>query len=159
MALPHQKQSPRYLSELPVLPVLLILVLLQSCSHEKKIYKSNCNDDKTFTRITFKHLMDSLDDYDQQYVEVSGKYIEDKDLSALFNDSLFVDHSNKNALWVDFSQECPLYLSGTHTGLFEYNDGSFTQINNKSVTIRGMIVFHPKKKYKATLERISLVKL
>jgi hypothetical protein len=159
MVLPHQKQSPRYSSKTPVLPLLLMLVLLQSCSHEKKIYKSSCNDDKTFTRITFKHLMDSLDDYDQQYVEVSGKYIEDKDLSALFNDSLFVDHSNKNALWVDFSQECPLYLSGTHTGLFEYNDGSFTQINNKSVTIRGMIVSHPKKKYKATLERISLVKL
>lgn len=159
MALPHQKQSPHYLSKTPVLPVLLMLVLLQSCKHEKKIYKSNCNDDKSFTSITFDHLMDSLGDYDQQYVEVSGKYIEDKDLSALFNDSLFVDHSNKNALWVDFSQECPLYLSGTHTGLFEYNDGSFTQINNKSITIRGMIVLHPKKKYKASLERISLVKL
>jgi len=159
MALPHQKQSSHYLSKALVLPVLLMLILLQSCTHEKKIYQSNCNDDKSFTRITFNHLMDSLDDYDQEYVEVSGKYIEDKDLSALFNDSLFVDHSNKNALWVDFSQECPLYLSGTHTGLFEYNDGSFTQINNKSVTIRGMIVFHPKKKYKATLERISLVKL
>ena len=162
MALPHQKQSPRYSSKIPVLPVLLMLVLLQSCSHEKKIYKSNCNDDKSFTRITFKHLMDSLDDYDQQYVEVSGKYIEDKDLSALFNDSLFVDHSNKNALWVDFSQECPLYLSGTHIGLFEYNDGQFTQINNKSITIRGIIDLHNKghlKKYKATIERVSWVKL
>jgi hypothetical protein len=159
MALPHQKQSVRYLSRLPVLITLLTAVIFQSCKHEKKVYKSECNDDKTFKQISFEHLIDSLDDYDQKYVEVSGKYKEDKELSALFNDSLFVDHSNKNAIWVDFSQECPLYLAGTHQGLFEYNDGQFTLINNKLVTIRGMVVLHHKKKYKATLERISLVKL
>lgn len=159
MALPHQKQSVRYLSRLPVLITLLTTVIFQSCKHEKKVYKSECNDDKTFKQISFEHLIDSLDNYDQKYVEVSGKYKEDKELSALFNDSLFVDHSNKNAIWVDFSQECPLYLAGTHQGLFEYNDGQFTMINNKLVTIRGMVVLHHKNKYKAALERISLVKL
>jgi hypothetical protein len=106
--------------------------------------------------------MDSLDNYDQKYIEVSGTYEEDKELSALYNDSLFVDHSSKNALWVDFSQECPLYLTGTHKGLFEYNDGKFTQLDNKTITIRGVIDTHSKgylKKYRATIERVSFVKL
>ncbi len=159
MALPHQKQSFLHLM---ALPLVLLPALLHSCSHEKKTYKSNCDDGKTFKQISFKHLMDSLDDYDQQYMEVSGKYQEDKGISALVNDSLFTDHSVNNALWVDFSQDCPLYLSGTHIGLFEYNDGQFTQINKKSVTIRGMIVLSNKgrnKQYKATIERVSYVKL
>jgi hypothetical protein len=162
MALPHQKQAPSYPGKLLVLLLLLVIILFQSCSHEKKTYKSDCNIDKDFKRITFKQLMDSTANYDRQYVEVSGKYLEDKELSALFNDSLFVDHSDNNALWVDFSQECPLYLTGTHQGLFEYNDGSFTRLNNKAVTLRGLIDVHNKghlKKYKATIERVSLVKL
>jgi hypothetical protein len=131
MALPHPKQSFRQFSRLPVLSMIITCVLFQSCSHGKKVFKSECDIDKTFKQISFKHLIDSLGSYDQQYVEVSGKYEEDKELSALFCDSLFVDHSNKNALWVDFSQDCPLYLAGTHTGLFEY---------------------------KGTIERVSMVK-
>jgi len=161
MALPHPKQTLRYPGKLALL-VLLTSMICPSCDHEKKIYKSDCNNEKAFKRTTFKHLMDSIDTYDQKYVEVSGKYLEDKELSALFNDSLFVDHSDKNALWVDFSQECPLYLTGTHQGLFEYNDGSFTRLNNKTITIRGLIDVHNKghlKKYKASIERVSLVKL
>ncbi|HTK20394.1 MAG TPA: hypothetical protein VL442_12790 [Mucilaginibacter sp.] len=141
---------------------LLAFITLQSCKHEKKVYKSECDIDKDFKTINFKQLMDSLDDYDQQYIEISGKYEEDKGISALVNDSLFANTSNRNALWVDFSQDCPLYLSGTHQGLFEYNDGQFTQINNKKVTLRGVIVLGNKGKkdqYKATIERVSLVKL
>jgi hypothetical protein len=162
MALPHQKQSLRYLSIILVLPALFTVLTCQSCRYEKKVYKSNCNDDRAFKRIGFKQLMDSLDNYDQKYIEVSGTYEEDKELSALYNDSLFVDHSSKNALWVDFSQECPLYLTGTHKGLFEYNDGKFTQLDNKTITIRGVIDTHSKgylKKYRATIERVSFVKL
>ena len=162
MALPHQKQSLLCLSKPLGLMALLALVMLQSCKHEKKVYKSECDIDKDFKTISFKQLMDSLDDYDQEYIEVSGKYEEDKGVSALVCDSLFADASNGNALWVDFSQDCPLYLSGTHQGLFEYNDGKFTQINDKSVTIRGLIVLRNKGKkdrYKATIERVSLVKL
>src|SRR5437879_6309281 len=161
MALPHQKQSHSYLSKLPVLLLLLVGLMCQSCKYEKKIYKSDCNDDRIFKRISFNQLIDSLDDYDQKYVEVSGRYEEDKELSALFNDSSFVDHTS-NALWVDFSQECPLYLSGTHKGLFEYNDGKFTRLNNRSITIKGMVDLHNKgylKKYRATIERVSFVKL
>lgn len=162
MALPHQKQSLRSLNKPLGLLALLALLALQSCKHEKKVYKSECDIDKDFKTISFKQLMDSLDDYDQQYIEISGKYEEDKGISALVNDSLFTDVSNSNALWVDFSQDCPLYLSGTHQGLFEYNDGQFTQINNKEVTIRGIIVLRNNGKrdqYKATIERVSLVKL
>ena len=162
MALPHQKQSLQFLNKPLGLVALFALMTLQSCKHEKKIYKSECDINKDFKTISFKHLMDSLDDYDQQYIEISGKYEEDKGISALVNDSLFTDVSNSNALWVDFSQDCPLYLSGTHQGLFEYNDGQFTQINNKKVTIRGVIVLRNKGKrdqYKATIERVSLVKL
>jgi hypothetical protein len=162
MALPHQKQSLRYLSKMLVLPALFTALMCQSCRYEKKVYKSNCNDERAFKRIGFKQLMDSLDNYDQKYIEVSGTYEEDKELSALYNDSLFVDHSSKNALWVDFSQECPLYLTGTHKGLFEYNDGKFTQLDNKTITVRGVIDTHNKghlKKYRATIERVSFVKL
>lgn len=162
MALPHQKQSLCRLNKSLGFIVLLALTALQSCTHEKKVYKSECDADKDFKIISFKQLMDSLNNYDQQYIETSGKYEEDKGVSALVCDSLFADASNSNALWVDFSQDCPLYLSGTHQGLFEYNDGNFTQINNKKVTIRGVIVLRNKGKqdhYKATIERVSLVKL
>ncbi|MBV8391377.1 MAG: hypothetical protein JO080_16345 [Mucilaginibacter sp.] len=162
MALPHQKQSLRLLNKPLGLVALLALITLQSCKHEKKVYKSECDIGKDFKAISFKKLMDSLDDYDGQYIEISGKYEEDKGVSALVNDSLFTDASNGNALWVDFSQDCPLYLSGTRQGLFEYNDGQFTQINDKKVTIRGLIVLSNKGKrnqYKATIERVSLVKL
>lgn len=161
MALPHQIQS------LPFLKKFLLLlaaagVALQSCKHDKKLYKSNCDVGREFKHVNFKQLVDSLDRYDRQYIEVSGKYEEDKGLSALFNDSLFVDHSSKNALWVDFSQDCPLYLDGTHQGLFEYNDGKFTQINDHVITIRGRIDLHNKghlKQYKGSIERVSLIRL
>ncbi|MDO3627881.1 hypothetical protein [Mucilaginibacter sp. BT774] len=162
MALPHQKQSLQFLNKPLGLVALLALMTLQSCKHEKKIFKSECDIDKDFKTINFKQLMDSLDDYDQQYIEISGKYEEDKGISALVSDSLFTDSSTGNALWVDFSQDCPLYLAGTHQGLFEYNDGQFTRINNKEVTLRGVIVLRNKGKndqYKATIERVSLVKL
>ncbi|HEY9001331.1 MAG TPA: hypothetical protein VIM89_08250 [Mucilaginibacter sp.] len=162
MALPHQKQSLQRLNKPLGLLALLALMTLQSCKHEKKIYKSECDIGKDFKTISFKQLMDSLDDYDQQYIEISGKYKEDKGVSALVCDSLFADASDGNALWVDFSQDCPLYLSGTHQGLFEYNDGGFTQINDKKITLRGIIVLRNKGKkdpYKATIKRVSLVKL
>lgn len=162
MVLPHQDQAIRYLNKPLFLLVLIVSMIGQSCTHNKKVYKSDCNADKAFKRMRFNQLIDSLPNYDQQYVEVSGRYKEDKGVSALFNDSLFVDHSSKNALWVDFSQDCPLYLSGTHIGLFEYNDGKFTQINDKLITIRGRIDLHNKghlKQYKGTIERVSFIKL
>jgi hypothetical protein len=137
--------------------------ILQSCkSDKKKIYQSNCDDGISFKRVGFTQLIDSIDDYDQQYVEVYGTYEEGKEESALVNDSTFVDHSSERAIWVNFSQDCPLYLTGTHQGLFEYNDGKFTQLNNKSVTIRGKIDVRHKGhlgSYKGSIDRISFVKM
>jgi hypothetical protein len=164
MALPQPQQLFSHPRNAKILLAIFVcaIVVLQSCKHNKKVYKSDCNDGVSFKQVPFGQLMDSISQYDQQYVEVTGKYIEDKELSALFGDSLFVDHTNKNALWVNFSQDCPLYLSGTRQGLFEYNDGQFTQINNKSITIRGKIDLNNKgshNRYKATIDRISLVKL
>lgn len=162
MVLPYQKQSWQRLNKPLGLLALLALMALQSCKHEEKVYRSECDIDKDFKTIGFRQLMDSLDDYDQQYIEISGKYKEDKGISALVCDSLFTDVSDGNALWVDFSQDCPLYLSGTRQGLFEYNDGKFTRINDQKVTLRGLIVLRnkgKKDKYKATIERVSLVKL
>ncbi|HZX59571.1 MAG TPA: hypothetical protein VFE54_12625 [Mucilaginibacter sp.] len=164
MALPQPKQSFPYCGIRTFLPafILCAIISLQSCKHSKKVYKSDCDDGISFKQISFGKLMDSISEYDQQYVEVTGKYVEDKELSALFGDSLFVDQSKKNGLWVNFSQDCPLYLSGTHQGLFEYNDGQFTQINNKLITIRGKIDLNNKgshNRYKATIDRVSLVKL
>ena len=133
-----------------------------SCTSEKKIYISNCDDAITFKHVKFSQLIDSLTNYDQQYVEVSGTYKEGKGQSALFNDSLFVDHSNKHALWINFSQDCPLYLSGTHTGLFAASDGQFMIINNRKVIIRGKIDVHNTghlKQYKGCIDRVSCIKL
>jgi len=164
MALPQPQQPFFYCGSRMLLPALILCVIigLQSCKHAEKIYKSDCDDGISFRQVGFGQLMDSLSEYDQQYVEVTGKYVEDKELSALFCDSLFVGQSKKNGLWVNFSQDCPLYLSGTRQGLFEYNDGQFTQINNKSITIRGKIYLNNKgshNHYKATIDRVSLVKL
>jgi hypothetical protein len=142
--------------------LMLTAVVLQSCSHNKNIYKSDCNDDISFKKITFNKLMDSIGKYNEQYVEVSGTYKEAKEQSALFNDSLFVDHSNKHALWVNFSQDCPLYLNGTHIGLFQATEDGFTPINNKMVIMRGKINLHNKGhlgQYKGSIDRVSYVKL
>ncbi len=162
MASPHPKHFTQYLNKMSVFLILMGSMVWLSCSHNKKVYKSDCDSDKAFKHVGFSQLIDSLANYDQKYVEVSGRYKEDKGVSALFNDSLFVDHSSKNALWVDFSQDCPLYLLGTHVGLFEYNDGKFTQINDKLITIRGRIDLHNKghlKQYRGTIERVSFIKL
>ena len=163
MALPQPQQTDRlFLPAILSVVAFCALLTLLSCKHEKKIYSSHCDVDIHFKRLSFRQLIDSIGNYDQQYVEVSGKYEEDKELSALFNDSVLAGSSDNNALWVNFSQDCPLYQAGTRKGLFEYNDGQFTLLNNKIVTIRGMINLHNKgreKKYKGTIERISLVKL
>ncbi|MGZ3946337.1 MAG: hypothetical protein ACXVIY_13700 [Mucilaginibacter sp.] len=160
MALPQPQQASRYCSLFTM--TVFFACVLQSCQHAKKVYKSDCDVDISFKHVSFHQLMDSIKNYDQQYIEVSGKYEEDKELSALFNDGILPDKSVQNGLWVNFSQDCPLYLSGTHQGLFEYNDGQFTMINNKSITIRGRIDLHNRgshNKWKATIDRVSLVKL
>src|SRR5580698_2735155 len=124
MALPQPQQALRFY--LLLFTAAWLACAMQSCKHAKKVYKSDCDVDVSFKPVSFRQLMDSIENYDQQYIEVSGKYMEDKELSALFSDSLFSDKSVKSGLWVNFSQDCPLYLSGTHQGLFEYNDGQFT---------------------------------
>jgi len=141
---------------------LFILVGLQSCKHEKKIYTSDCNSDLAYKRITFTQLIDSIQNYDHQFIEVQGTYKEGDAESALVNDSLFTDHSNGHAIWVNFSQDCPLYLKGTRQGLFEYNDGKFTQISNKSVIIRGKIDMRHKGhlgSYRGEIDRVSYIEM
>jgi len=136
--------------------------IVQSCTSHKKVYKSDCDTDISFKHIGFTQLIDSIKYYDRQYVEVTGTYKEAKEQSALFNDSLFVDHSNKHALWVNFSQDCPLYLSGTHVGLFQAIDGQFIPINNKRITIRGKVNRNNAGylgQYKGCIERVSFVEL
>ncbi len=144
------------------LPLIISGFLLTSCKSDKKVYTSNCDVDITFKHVSFTQLIDSIEKYDHQYVEVDGTYKEGDEESALVNDSLFVDHSTDHALWINFSQDCPLYLTGTRTGLFEYADGKFTQINNKTITIRGKIDVKHKGhlgSYKGSIDRISFVKL
>lgn len=141
---------------------LVISVILQSCRETKKIYVSDCDADITFKHVSFTHLIDSLNYYDRKYIEVSGIYEEGKEQSALFNDSLIVQHPNNKAFWVNFSQDCPLYLSGTKVGFFEYNNGGFTRINNKKVRMRGRLDIHNKghlKEYKGCIDRVSFIEL
>ena len=140
-----------------ILPVLLL-----SCGKQTKVFESNCNEGIAFKKVEFTELVSHLEKYDKQYVEVNGKYAEGFKQSALFNDSLFADHSLKKALWVDFSQECPLYLTGTRVGLFEYNNGTFTQIDKRYITIKGKINMHNTgylKQYKGSIDRVSFIKL
>lgn len=142
--------------------ICVIPAIAASCKSSKKTYKSDCDVNVTFKRVPFTKLIDSIGNYDQEYVEVSGTYREAKEKSALYNDSLFTDHSDKHALWINFSQDCPLYLEGTRTGLFEATDGDFTSINNKTITVRGRIDVHNTGHlghYKATMDRVSLVRL
>jgi hypothetical protein len=140
----------------------LLPVLLQGCKAEKKIYGSSCDVGIVFKKVTFSHLIDSIENYDGKYVEVAGTYKEAREQSALYNDSLFVDHSNKRALWVNFSPDCPLFLKGTRKGLFEASGGEFTPINNKKVIIRGRVDHHNTGHlglYKGTIDRVSAVEL
>jgi hypothetical protein len=146
------------------IPVLLaVCSFLTACHQPKKVFVSDCNDDAqpVYKRIAFTELVTHLKKYDKQYVEVSGKYIEAPEQSALFNDSLFADHGTNKAIWIDFNPDCPLYLKGTRIGLFQYNDGQFTQINNKHVIIRGRVDVHDTGhlKYKGAIERISYINL
>jgi hypothetical protein len=142
--------------------IALLFLILTSCNEGKKIYLSDCDGDKTFKRVTFSHLLDSLNYYDQKYVEITGTYEEGKGKSAIYNDSTLVKTDNHKAFWVNFSQDCELYLKGTNNGLFEYNDGRFTQINNKRVRIRGKLDAHNQgylKQYKGCIDHISLIEL
>ena len=141
---------------------LITTLALPSCKKGKKVYISTCNVNLVFKKVKFTQLIDNIKNYDQQYIEIAGIYKEAKGQSALFNDSLFVDHSNKRGLWINFSQDCPLYLNGTHTGLFEATDGEFILINNKKVVVRGKIDLHNRGRlaqYAGSMDRISFIKL
>lgn len=138
-------------------------LILQACSHSKKVYESNCDDEHTFKHITFKSLVDSFANYDNQYVEVKGKYEQEKDIAVLIDDSL-VSKGNKRGILVDFSQDCPLFLKETRTGFFDYdaNNGQLTPVNNKTITIRGKINCRNQghlNAYRGTIEHISYVSL
>jgi hypothetical protein len=145
-----------------LIALLGFILLLQACGGNK-VYKSNCDADKTYTPVGFTQLIDGLPGYNGHYVQVAGKYKEGKGQSALFNDSLFTDHSLIKALWVDFSQDCPLYLEGTKTGFFDYSSpGELTPVNNKTIILRGRINLQYKGalgKYSGTIDHISYVKL
>ncbi|BAU55790.1 hypothetical protein [Mucilaginibacter gotjawali] len=162
VAFTHPKRMVAFFVKAIIAPFFLAPLFFQSCKHEKKIYQSNCNDDLSYKHVGFRQLIDSIQLYDHQYVEIDGTYIEGNEESALVNDSLFADHSTQHALWVNFSQDCPLVLKGTNRGIFEINDGKFTQLNNKSVTIRGKIDVRHKGhlgSYSGSIDRISYVKL
>lgn len=162
MALTYTKFITSWFFTAGAVNAVIFSVFLTSCTHPKKTYISDCGADIAFKHLSFTQLVDSMQKYDQQYVEVAGTYKEGKNQSALFNDSLFVNHSSKHAVWVNFSQDCPLYLSGTRIGLFEYNNGKFTQINNKKIIIRGKVDMKQKGysgSYKGCIDRVSFVKL
>ena len=145
-----------------LLPFLLLAIALQSCSHKQKLYKSECDVDKTFKRISLAHLMDSLSYYDNQCVEVRGKYKQDKNLSALFSESIF--RKKSNPLWVEFSPDCPLYLEGTRIGFFDYdyNGGKLTPANNQTIIIHGVVNARYKNNsgaFKGSIGHVSYIQL
>lgn len=138
------------------------MAVLQGCKSDKMVYNSDCDAGISFKKVNFSKLIKNIKKYDGEYVEVEGIYEESKDQSALYNDSLFTDHSNKHALWINFSQDCPLYLKGTRKGLFEPTDGEFVLISNKKMKIRGRIDLHNTGHlglYSGTIDRVSYVEL
>lgn len=144
------------------LPLLVMAVAMLSSCSGKKVYRSDCDVDVAFKKVDFKHLIDSMSFYSNQYVEVGGKYKMGLNQSALYNAATFVDHADSGALWVNFTEDCPLYLNGTHTGLFEYADGEYTPINNKKIIIRGRINVRNKGahgQFKATIDHVSLIRM
>jgi hypothetical protein len=141
---------------------ILALTLLACNTHKQKIYASECAPGIRFKKVGFVNLVDSLKYYNNQYVEVSGRYMEGKNISALVNDSTFKDHGNSHSFWVNFTQNCPLYLTGKHTGLFENEDGEYNKLNNRLMTIRGHLEVQKKghkNAYSATINEISYLEL
>lgn len=102
-----------------LLRILPLLVLLGACAKQKKVFQSDCNSSEDYKKISFTELASHIEKYDKQYVEVSGKYKEGNEQSALFNDSLFSSHALHNAIWIDFSQDCPPLPAG-HPYRFVY---------------------------------------
>jgi hypothetical protein len=142
--------------------LVLTVIALQACKQQKKVYISDCAAGVKFKKVSFAHLIDSVRYYDKQYIEVSGKYLEGKNISALVNDSTFTGHENSRSLWVNFTQDCPLYLADKHTGLFETEDGEYLQINKRLMTIRGRLDLSKKghlDSYRATLNEVSYLEL
>jgi hypothetical protein len=138
------------------------ILLCQSCAHNKRLYTSDCSNGISFKKVSYAALIDSIASYDRQYVEVFGRFAEGKNLSALVNDSLFAVNGNSGALWVNFSQDCPLYLKGTRQGFFASEDGSTANLNERMVTIRGRIDVKQKgnkKAYRATIDQVSYIEL
>jgi hypothetical protein len=145
------------------LMLLLLLAMLFGACHrnDKKTYTSNCDVNMVFKTVSYGHLMDSLKYYDKKYIEVVGKYEEGKEESALFNDSLYMQKPN-TALWVNFSQDCPLYLSGTRQGFFQVDGGAYARIKNKRIRIRGRLDLNNRgyhRQYKGCIDHISFIEL
>jgi hypothetical protein len=141
---------------------LLLALVMFACNNKPKVYSSECAANVKCKKVNFRNLIDSIKYYDKQYVEVSGKYIEGKNVSALVNDSTFSDHGNSRSLWVNFTQECPLYLAGKHTGLFETEDGEYNKLNNKTMIIRGRVSVQQKghkKTYRAAINEVIYLEL
>lgn len=137
--------------------IFTVVAISVGCKHKAHIYISDCDKEAVFKKVSFAHLIDSAAFYNKKFVEVSGKYVEGKNISALVNDSLFIDRT-KAQLWVNFTQDCPLFLSGTQQGLFSSEDGSFATLNNRRVTLRGRVEKNLKG-YGSTINQVSYLKL
>jgi len=146
------------LSRLTVGVFLIMLLALAACKHGDKIYSSDCNDGHDFKRVSLAGLMDSIDFYNNKYVEISGKFYQDKTITILTGDK-----KGKEIL-VEFSNGCPLFLSGSRVGFFDYdnNNGQLTPANNKLVVLKGEIICHTKADVngrKISISHISYVQL
>jgi len=161
----HRLPKPLYLGMIQsrLYIALLTALMLPACkSPQRKIYTSECATAIKFKKVNFADLADSINFYDKQYVQVSGKYLEGKNQSALVNDSTYTGKGETQSFWVNFTQDCPLYLMGKRIGLFETEDGEYNKISNRHMTIRGRINLEKKghnKAYSATINEVSYLEL
>ncbi len=136
-----------------------ILPMLISCTSNHQVYQSSCNAGQTFRKINLHQLITHLSQYNGLYVEVSGRYQSGRELAALADSSRLYSAGTTDMLWIEYSQECPLYEQQKHTGLFE-ETGLYARLNNKNIIIRGRINIRNhgyRKQYKAALEQVSLL--
>ncbi|RFZ81072.1 hypothetical protein DYU05_20140 [Mucilaginibacter terrenus] len=132
----YQRKNSSFISLLTAL-----LLLCTSCSHTTKVYTSDCNEEAEFRKVKFADLLRNPIAYDGQYIQIFGRFIGDRHVSALQADNTD-SATEQQELWINFTPDCPLVQKGTHTGFFDNEEGHYASVNNHLMTIKCRVDAH-----------------
>lgn len=142
---------------------VLLIPLFTCCKkHNSRIYTSECANNTQLKKVSYRNLMDSLQYYQNRYVQVSGEYRQGKELSALVSDSSSFSSDSGQSLWVNFVPDCPLFEKHTHVGLFQSTDGEYLNFDKTRMVIGGRLEMQKTKArgvYRPTLNNVCYVEL